>query len=134
MLVLRPQIDEEDISESLIRAFLLLGNGYDFKFDFTDATYHCCTELIYHALDGAGPIRFSLKKRMGKMTLSADDIIRHYLDGGDHAFDLVLLAQKDPRQKGYKALIMTGDEGAEHLAQLMEKRRFKPELLIDIGH
>lgn len=39
-----------------------------------------CTELIYRSYHNRGNIRFTLTKRLGRYTLSGDDIVAHVLD------------------------------------------------------
>ena len=120
MCVLRPRLNKEERIHNLTTVFLLLGNIYDFKFDFTDGSCQCCTEVIYRALNTVGPVRFNLTKRMGVQTLSADDIINYYLTAENRPFDFVLLAEEDTKSSGHKARILAGDEGRKRLAALME--------------
>jgi shikimate kinase len=121
MLVLRPRLNKDERIKCLTTVFLLLGNGYDFKFDFNDSSYQCCTEVIYRALNEVGSVRFSLTRRMGKETLSADDIIHSYLTTGKNSFDFVLLAEKDLNAENHRALILTGKKGKERLISLMKE-------------
>ena len=41
-----------------------------------------CTELVYRAYDGLGDMKFQLKERAGRKTLSAEDLLDHVLDEG----------------------------------------------------
>jgi len=118
LCVLRPHLNRNNSINSLRRIFLLLGNSYDFKFDFTDGSSQCCTELIYRAFHKQGPIRFDLTKRMGVWTLCADDIVQYYLSSKQGVFDFVLYAEESPGADG-KAHIQTGDEGERLLSLLM---------------
>ncbi len=121
MLVLRPRLESDEKIKYLTTAFLLLGNGYDFRFDFNNASYQCCTEVIYRALNGVGPVRLSLTRRMGTETLSADDIIHYYMSSGKNAFDFVLLAEENTKTNDSRAVILTGKKGKERLASLMKE-------------
>ena len=49
---------------------------YDFDFDFTRSDRLVCTEVVYRAFDGLGPVRFSLVRRAGRPTLSGLDLTR----------------------------------------------------------
>ena len=117
LLVLRPCLTEDERVGQLATVFLLLGNTYDFKFDFSDASHQCCTEVIYRALHKRGTIEFSLIRRMGNQTLSADDIIRHHMSRDDRPFEFVLLAERDPEGERQEAVVQTGEE---RLNDLME--------------
>jgi len=119
LLVLRPRLSDDERVGQLTTVFLLLGNTYDFKFDFNNASFHCCTEVIYRALHKRGPIEFSLTPRMGKQTLSADDIIKYHLSTEDKPFEFILLAEEDPDASGHQAIIRTGPNGEKRFSQLM---------------
>jgi len=118
LCVLRPNLDRDTLAASLTNIFILLGDRYDFKFDFVDASMQCCTELIYRCLNKHDPIEFKLKKRMGVWTLSADDITEYYLSSNPGAFDFVLYAEENADSDG-NAVIFTGDEGRRRLEKLM---------------
>ncbi len=118
LCVLRPRLAREEAVDALTNVFLLLGDGYDFKFDFTDGSYQCCTEVIYRSLHKHGPIQFDLIKRMGTWTLCADDIIYYYLSGDQKTFDFVLYAEESPDSKG-KAVLLTDAAGKQRLVSLM---------------
>ncbi len=92
MVVIRPRLTQQQRAEQLATVFLLLGSGYDFDFDFNDASCQCCTEVIYRSLHGQGPVSFRLVARLGRQTLSPDDILQHYLHDRPRSFDFVLFA------------------------------------------
>jgi hypothetical protein len=119
LLVLRPKLTREERIEDLKTVFLLLGSGYDFKFDFNDARYQCCTEVIYRSLNARGDIRFPLTKRMGIQTLSADDILNYHLSSDPSTFEFVFLAEESPRPKTQRAVILTGEKGVARFRELM---------------
>jgi Permuted papain-like amidase enzyme, YaeF/YiiX, C92 family len=123
LLVLRPQLDSQDNSQALTEVFLFLGDGYDFKFDFADASEQVCTELVYRAYNGKGNLSFSLTKRADRETLSADDIVHYYLGKDPEAFSLVLLAVENPESKDHQAEILAGKKGFEALSPLMEEHK-----------
>jgi hypothetical protein len=116
---LRPKVTREEQIEDLKTVFLLLGSGYDFKFDFNDARYQCCTEVIYRSLNARGDIRFPLTKRMGIQTLSADDILNYHLSSDPSTFEFVFLAEQSPNAKTQRAVILTGEKGAARFRELM---------------
>jgi hypothetical protein len=99
--------------------FLFLGDEYDFKFDFADASKQVCTEVVYRALDGKGPIRFSLVKRAGHETLSADDIANNFLGAPGKAFDFVLFAEEASDSPQHHARILEGQVGTTRVRELM---------------
>ena len=120
MLVLRPRLSGADRAAYLVSVFALLGARYDFNFDFTDANYQCCTEVIYRGLNGLGPLAFGLTPRMGRQTLSADDIVRNHLASKGGMFDVVLLAIEDPRAGAPHATILRAAEAETALRTLMK--------------
>lgn len=119
VVVLRPKLTREERIKDLKTVFLLLGSGYDFKFDFNDATYQCCTEVIYRSLNARGNIRFPLTERMGVQTLSADDILNYHLSSNPSSFELVFLAEESPGPKTQPAVILTGEKGVARFRELM---------------
>lgn len=119
LLVLRPQVTTEERTQALANVFLFLGDEYDFKFDFADASKQVCTEVVYRAYDGKGPIEFSLVERAGHETLSADDIVNNLLGSPGNVFDFVLFAEEAPDTQQHRARILTGDEGTRRMQGLM---------------
>jgi hypothetical protein len=119
LVVLRPQISDEERSNALANVFRFLGDGYDFEFDFADASEQVCTEVVYRALDGKGSIEFALIQRAGHPTLSADDIANNYLASPGKAFEFVLFADESPESVEHQARILTGNAGMTQLAELM---------------
>jgi hypothetical protein len=122
MVVLRPRLTPKEKKEAITIAFALLGSGYDFKFDFNDGAYQCCTEVIYRSLNSRGVYNFGLTKRAGTLTLSADDILEQYVGKEDKFFDIVLFAGEDSLSGGNNAKIFAGDDGVEQLNKLMAGR------------
>ena len=120
MVVLRPKLSLYEQKEALTIVFALLGSEYDFKFDFNDGSYQCCTEVIYRELNSRGLFNFDLIKRMGTLTLSADDILEYYVKQEYKPFDIVLYARKDRLSRGNRAKIYTGDDGLKQLKKLMK--------------
>jgi len=118
---LRPRITPEQRVKQLTEVFQYMGCGYDFKFDFNDAAYQCCTEVIYRSLNGQEPFRFDLVKRMGIPTLSADDICQTMLLEEESPFELVFLAVKDEKQKGNHAVVLRGEEALAMLKSLFQE-------------
>ncbi len=81
VVALRPNLPPAEIGAALGEAFGHLGKPYDFEFDFTVSSRVVCTELVYRSYHHRGPITFSLTKRLGRFTLSGDDIVAVALDG-----------------------------------------------------
>lgn len=121
LLIIRPKVSREERVEQLKSTFLLLGNGYDFYFDFNSATTHCCTEVLYRGLYGRGGIEFSLTPRAGVQTLSADDLINYYLHAGSSRFSFLFYAEEDPARDDHRARILTGAKGLERLKRVMKE-------------
>lgn len=99
--VLRPNISPTDLAASLTEAFGHLGKPFDFEFDFNVTTRIVCTELVYRAFHRRAGIEFKLVKRLGRYTLTCDDIMNLFLASADEnpgaaraPFQLVTLALK----------------------------------------
>ncbi|MDA0989163.1 MAG: YiiX/YebB-like N1pC/P60 family cysteine hydrolase, partial [Verrucomicrobia bacterium] len=117
LVVLRPRLTAAERLQQLTTVFDLLGDTYDFKFDFGDASHHCCTEVIYRSLHNRGPIAFDLGPRMGKPTLSADDIIHAQLTRDPEPFEFVLLVS--PAADNVSAEIRVGEQGELAFVDIM---------------
>ncbi|MCA9290018.1 MAG: hypothetical protein KDA25_02755 [Phycisphaerales bacterium] len=85
--VLRPRLAPTEIAAALTRALGHEGKQYDFEFDFFRADRMVCTEVIYRAYDGIGPIVLDLTTRAGRPTLSAEDLIGYAI--ADRGFEPV---------------------------------------------
>ena len=96
--VLRANLNSVEWHAAFGEACSHLGKPYDFKFDFNISSRIVCTELIYRALHGRGAIDFELVKRLGRYTLSGDDLAHQgtrAVDGGGGPLKLVALAVRD---------------------------------------
>lgn len=82
--ILRPQMPTNALDDVVARAFFHVGKDYDFDFDFARADRMVCTEVVYRSYDGIEGTSFELKKRAGRLTLAAEDIMRMAL--ADNAF------------------------------------------------
>lgn len=51
MVIIRPKISQEERLNQLVAVLQYVGAEYDFKFDFTDDSYQCCTELVYRTIN-----------------------------------------------------------------------------------
>ena len=119
MAVVRPKLSHRERAEFLAEVFSYHGDSYDFLFDFGDASRQVCTEVIWRGMNRRAGIEFSLEKRGGHPTLSADDIVNyHFKTGGKH-FEFVLFAEEDFSQRGHRAVIHTGPGGEEKLRRQM---------------
>lgn len=74
--VIRPRVSQEDVTLAIGRALFHDGKSYDFDFDFTRSDRMVCTEVAYRAYEGLGGVHIPLTKRAGRMTLSAEDLLR----------------------------------------------------------
>ncbi len=95
IVVLRPHLTSQDIAVAMARVMSHEGKTYDFDFDFRRSDRLVCTEVVYRAYDGIGPVQFPLVRRAGRPTLSGSDLIgmglsrRHfdpiavYIPGGE---------------------------------------------------
>jgi len=123
LLVLRPILDDGERAEFLAGVFSYLGDEYDFYFDFADASRQVCTEVHYRTLTGKGGIGFTLTERAGHETLSADDIVRYYMETRPQQFELVLLADEDPDARHHHARLLTGADAEHRLKALMAEAK-----------
>ena len=119
LLILRPRLTDEERVRQLEEVMLRLDKPYDFRFNFADEKYLCCTEVIYHALHNRGPVQLPLVPRLGLPTLSADDIVGHYLNDSQKPFDFVMLLVEDEEAGGQQAKLLVGAEGEAALRALM---------------
>jgi hypothetical protein len=101
VMVLRSRLAPGRLREVLLEAFQHVDKPYDFEFDFNVSTRIVCTELIYRCFHKRDGIEFALIKRLGRYTLSGDDIMNQWLDSvraapgpGKCPFDLVALVLK----------------------------------------
>jgi hypothetical protein len=83
--VLRPNVSRAEMAVALGEALGHLGKPYDFEFDFNISSRIVCTELVYRCYHKRGAIQFPLVKRLGRFTLSGDDIMHIALDELDEA-------------------------------------------------
>ena len=79
-VVLRPNLSQNHIAQALARVVPHAGKGYNFDFDFFRSDQLVCTEVIYRAYDGINNIEIPLVERMGRKTLSAEDLLDLVLD------------------------------------------------------
>ena len=73
--VIRPRLSRTQLAKAISRAITHEGKLYNFDFDFFRADRLVCTEVVYRAYDGIGPMQFSLTSRAGRLTLSAEDLL-----------------------------------------------------------
>lgn len=74
IIVLRAPEGQQE--EAIKRAKAAIGSDYDFAFDFKETLRFSCTELIGHCFPGI----IQGKKRFGRMTVVADDIVNACID------------------------------------------------------
>ncbi|MHC5027011.1 MAG: YiiX/YebB-like N1pC/P60 family cysteine hydrolase [Planctomycetota bacterium] len=115
--VLRPDLDDDDVHESIRRAIRHAGKLYDFDFDFFRDDCLVCTEVVYRAYEGVGGLSFPLTQRSGRPTLSAEDLVDAALEGRG----LRPIALCGAPGLGKKLLV--GDEVAARLRRLRDETR-----------
>lgn len=94
VLVLRPNLTPGETQAALDEARRHLGKPYDFDFDFNLSSRLVCTGLVYRSFHGRGAIRFDLRKRLGRQTLTGDDLVAQATaadKSGNAGMDPVLL-------------------------------------------
>jgi hypothetical protein len=79
--VVRPRLQSAHLRAAIQRALSHEGKLYDFEFDFSRSDRMVCSEVVYRAFDGLGPIRFVLTRRAARLTLSAEDILEMAVSG-----------------------------------------------------
>ena len=102
-VVLRPRIAKDHLKDALTRAMSHEGKLYDFVFDFRKADRLVCTEVVYRAYQGVGPVQFELTKRSGRLALSAEDLLRQALDSGHFEVLLCFGVEEDVLRVGDSA-------------------------------
>ncbi len=88
-VVLRPRLPDAEINRAISRAMSHAGKLYDFIFDFGTSDRLVCTEVIYRAYHGVGPVDFQLSSKAGRKCLSAEDLLNQAISKG--WFDPVLI-------------------------------------------
>jgi hypothetical protein len=97
-----------------------MGRSYDLAFNFGNASRLCCTEVHHHVFNGRGPVRLKLVKRMGLMTLSADDILGQTVTSDSSGTDLILVVDAKPGRKKNEAVVLAGAAAAERIRTLLD--------------
>lgn len=88
-VVLRPKLTADQINEALSKGLSHAGKLYDFIFNFATSDRLVCTEVIYRAYHGVGPIDFSLSTKAGRKCLSAEDFLNQAIQ--NDWFEIALL-------------------------------------------
>jgi hypothetical protein len=111
VVVLRSTLPAVDIASAIGEALGHLGKPYDFEFDFNNSSRIVCTELVYRSYHHRGPVTFSLTKRLGRYTLTGDDLITQVLDG--------MRESGIPKGVCFRpvALVLTRRDGKPHVAE-----------------
>ncbi len=78
--VIRPRLSQAQLTKAISQAITHEGKLFNFDFDFFRADRLVCTEVVYRAYDGIGPMQFSLTSRAGRLTLSAEDLLDMAVD------------------------------------------------------
>lgn len=133
LAVIRPVLTVAQRRDQLLALLQYVDAPYDFNFDFQDDRRQCCTELIYRTTTGKGPVGFELVQLKGMWILAADDLLRYALDTNPSAFDVVLLADRAPDDRDYRARIRTGEEGRQALYELMALPLPEPDQTSALG-
>jgi hypothetical protein len=122
--LLRPRLSQDTLREAVTESFQYLDRPYDYEFDFNNSARVVCTGLIYRCFHKREGVRFNLVKRLGRYTLSGDDIMNQWLssadgpeEGAPMPFDLVALVLKNER--GEAEFVRSG-EGRETMRRLRD--------------
>lgn len=75
LVVIRPDLSKDEIAEGLKRVCAHEGKGYNFDFDFFRSDQLVCTEVVFRAFDGLGDLKIPLIERVGRLSLSAEDLL-----------------------------------------------------------
>jgi uncharacterized protein YycO len=75
LVIIRPNLTSEELAQGLARAVQHEGKGYNFDFDFFSSNQLVCTEVVFRAYDGLGEINFDLIERVGRLSISAEDLL-----------------------------------------------------------
>ncbi|HIG26662.1 MAG TPA: hypothetical protein EYQ50_02255 [Verrucomicrobiales bacterium] len=78
--LIRPRLKPAQIAQALSRAVSHEGKLYNFDFNFFNSERLVCTEVVYRAYDGIGPMNFQLVSRNGRLSVSAEDLLDMALD------------------------------------------------------
>lgn len=81
-VILRPPLPPDLLAVALGRAMDHHGKPYDFSFDFRKSDRLVCTEVIYRAYHGCGPVSFLLKEISARPCLPAEELIAQALEQG----------------------------------------------------
>lgn len=81
-IILRPPLDPGLLGTALLRAMDHHGKPYDFSFDFRKSDRLVCTEVIYRAYHGCGPVAFQLREVSARPCLPAEELIAQALEQG----------------------------------------------------
>ncbi len=116
---LRPNLPPAQIAAAIGEAFGHLGKPYDFDFDFNLSSRIVCTGLVLRSYHGRGPLKFELIKRLGRYTLSGDDMMKQML--------VALGAAAEPEAVPFRpvALALTGED---RVTRLVDEAEFVPTL------
>lgn len=107
--VIRPHLTGAEIARAIEQAVAHEGKLYNFDFDFFRSDRLVCTEVVYRAFDGIGPMEFPLTERAGRPTLSAEDLLDLAFDSD--RFDVVAICDVRPSSPG----LLVGDDAREPL-------------------
>lgn len=99
LAVMRPELDDGQKLQSLLRAFSHFGKPYDFDFDFVTDNTIVCSELVFKSLQDIGGVSFELARSAGRSVLTPNHLAQKF----DRDYD------RDERALGFVAFL----EGSE---------------------
>ncbi len=119
-IVVRPKLNSSEKKQAIDDAFSHLGKAYDYDFDFRRADRLVCTELLYRCLHGKGDISFEPNIRLGRPTLSADDILKTILSSHNRDnFDILAASTRDMQSR--ESVFLDKDGASAFLAKTLGK-------------
>jgi uncharacterized protein YycO len=120
LVVLRPRISQEKKKNQVVGLFTFIDTPYDFRFDFSDASRNCCSELILRTLGPNSPYNFPMTIERRHKVLTADGIANYHLDNPE-LFEFVLLTEEGKKSGAYNAAVYLGEDGNGRLRKLMSE-------------
>lgn len=123
VVAFRPCLNPSERLQTIDDVFSHLGKPYDFEFDLSRSDRLVCTELLYRALHGKGRIEFTPQVRVGRLTISADDIVSAALDSaaaGKPLFEIVAVSTRNMDSGDSQFLV--GEDGTAMLRESVKDR------------
>ncbi len=119
VVAFRPRLDRQGVLQALSNAFAQYGKPYDFEFDLSRSDRVVCTEVLYRTYHGVGAVTFAPDRRIGRVTLSADDIIRGIIAASTDELPAIQFLALSTTDSSGRQRFYTGDRGFARLRQTL---------------